>query len=75
VKIVVKLSGGGPVLSKVVDCNVSLEVAAILADFEHLVLLTKINVLVIAQFLNKEADWGSSGQMEMVDHRLWHHIK
>ena len=29
----------------------------------------------IAQFLDKEADWGSSGQMEMVNHWLWHHIE
>jgi hypothetical protein len=29
----------------------------------------------IAQFLNKEADWGSSRQVEMVDDGLWHDIK
>ena len=74
-KVFVEFGRRWPILPQVVDWDISLKITALLAYLEHFVFLTKINMVEIAQFLDEEADWCGSCQMEVVDDRLWHDVQ
>jgi hypothetical protein len=74
-QILVKVRRAFPVLSQVICPDVAGQVASLLADLKHLVLLIVVHEVVISQLVDEEFQWAGRSQMNMVDCWLRHLVK
>ena len=71
-QVIVEISRAFPVLPQVIRPDVAWQVASLLADLKHLILLVVVNVIVIGQLVDDEFEGAGSGQVNMVDRGLRH---